>query len=121
MDINFPGPSADSDSFLSIHKGRFNPILIQSVARQRKLAQRSTVPLGRAYADRPPGAIHAGEGNQDSKRFFGRPRDGSNWTFDGVDATGIKTPAGRQPESRDFTPLTAHGELGGAAQNAQNN
>ena len=39
-----------------------------------------------------PGAVNAGEGNQNSIRFFGRPRDDNNWTFDGVDATGIKDP-----------------------------
>lgn len=37
-----------------------------------------------------PGAVNVGEGNQNSIRFFGRPRDDNNWTFDGVDATGIK-------------------------------
>lgn len=39
-----------------------------------------------------PGAINSGEGNQNSIRFFGRYRDENNWTFDGVDATGIKDP-----------------------------
>lgn len=33
-----------------------------------------------------PGAVNVGEGNQNSIRFFGRPRDDNNWTFDGVDA-----------------------------------
>ncbi len=39
-----------------------------------------------------PGAVNVGEGNQNSIRFFGRPRDDNNWTFDGVDSTGIKDP-----------------------------
>jgi hypothetical protein len=39
-----------------------------------------------------PGAVNVGEGNQNSIRFFGRARDDNNWTFDGVDATGIKDP-----------------------------
>ena len=39
-----------------------------------------------------PGATNTGEGNQNSIRFFGRPRDENNWTFDGVDATGVKDP-----------------------------
>ena len=39
-----------------------------------------------------PGAVNAGEGGQNGIRFFGRARDDNNWTFDGVDATGIKDP-----------------------------
>lgn len=39
-----------------------------------------------------PGAVNTGEGNQNSIRFFGRSRDENNWTFDGVDATGVKDP-----------------------------
>ncbi len=39
-----------------------------------------------------PGAVNTGEGNQGNIRFFGRARDDNNWTFDGVDATGIKDP-----------------------------
>jgi hypothetical protein len=39
-----------------------------------------------------PGAVNTGEGNQNSTRFFGRSRDENNWTFDGVDATGVKDP-----------------------------
>jgi hypothetical protein len=39
-----------------------------------------------------PGAINTGEGNQQSIRFVGRSRDDNNWTFDGVDATGVKDP-----------------------------
>lgn len=39
-----------------------------------------------------PGAINAGDGTQNSIRFFGRYRDENYWTFDGVDATGVKDP-----------------------------
>lgn len=39
-----------------------------------------------------PGAINTGEGNQLSIRFVGRARDDNNWTFDGIDATGVKDP-----------------------------
>ncbi len=39
-----------------------------------------------------PGAINTGEGNHLSIRFVGRSRDDNNWTFDGVDATGVKDP-----------------------------
>lgn len=39
-----------------------------------------------------PGAVNTGEGGQNGIRFFGRARDDNNWTFDGVDATGIKDP-----------------------------
>jgi len=39
-----------------------------------------------------PGAINVGEGNQQSIRFVGRARDDNNWTFDGLDATGVKDP-----------------------------
>src|SRR5439155_25476199 len=39
-----------------------------------------------------PGAINTGAGNQLSIRFFGRSVDDNNWTFDGVDATGVKDP-----------------------------
>jgi hypothetical protein len=39
-----------------------------------------------------PGATNSGEGNQGNIRFFGRARDDNNWTFDGVDATGVKDP-----------------------------
>ncbi len=39
-----------------------------------------------------PGAINTGEGNHLSIRFVGRSRDDNNWTFDGVDSTGVKDP-----------------------------
>src|SRR5262245_42352771 len=39
-----------------------------------------------------PGAINTGEGTHLSTRFFGRARDDNNWTFDGIDATGVKDP-----------------------------
>lgn len=39
-----------------------------------------------------PGAVNTGDGSQGSIRFFGRARDDNNWTFDGVDATGVKDP-----------------------------
>lgn len=39
-----------------------------------------------------PGAINSGDGTQNSIRFFGRYRDENMWTYDGVDATGIKDP-----------------------------
>jgi hypothetical protein len=39
-----------------------------------------------------PGAINTGEGTHLSTRFVGRARDDNNWTFDGVDATGVKDP-----------------------------
>ena len=39
-----------------------------------------------------PGAINTGDGNQQTIRFVGRARDDNNWTFDGLDATGVKDP-----------------------------
>ncbi len=75
-----------------------------------------------------PGAVNVGEGNQNSIRFFGRPRDDNNWTFDGVDATGIKDPRQegnlRLVISTDSIaefrvnslPFTAEGGTGGGAQ-----
>ncbi|MBS1827193.1 MAG: TonB-dependent receptor [Acidobacteria bacterium] len=75
-----------------------------------------------------PGAVSIGEGNQNSIRFFGRPRDDNNWTFDGVDATGIKDPRQegnlRLVISTDSIaefrvnslPFTAEGGVGGGAQ-----
>ncbi len=39
-----------------------------------------------------PGAINTGSGNHLTIRFVGRARDDNNWTFDGVDATGVKDP-----------------------------
>ncbi|MBL8179217.1 MAG: TonB-dependent receptor, partial [Bryobacterales bacterium] len=75
-----------------------------------------------------PGAVSVGEGNQNSIRFFGRPRDDNNWTFDGVDATGIKDPRQegnlRLVISTDSIaefrvnslPFTAEGGVGGGAQ-----
>ena len=39
-----------------------------------------------------PGAINTGDGTHQSIRFFGRARDDNNFTFDGVDATGVKDP-----------------------------
>ncbi len=75
-----------------------------------------------------PGAVSIGEGNQNSIRFFGRPRDDNNWTFDGVDATGIKDPRQegnlRLVISTDAIaefrvnslPFTAEGGVGGGAQ-----
>ena len=75
-----------------------------------------------------PGAVNIGEGNQNSIRFFGRPRDDNNWTFDGVDATGIKDPRQegnlRLVISTDSIaefrvnslPFTAESGVGGGAQ-----
>jgi len=75
-----------------------------------------------------PGAVSVGEGNQNSIRFFGRPRDDNNWTFDGVDSTGIKDPRQegnlRLVISTDSIaefrvnslPFTAEGGIGGGAQ-----
>ncbi len=75
-----------------------------------------------------PGAVNVGEGNQNSIRFFGRPRDDNNWTLDGVDATGIKDPRQegnlRLVTSTDSIaefrvnslPFTAEGGVGGGAQ-----
>jgi outer membrane receptor protein involved in Fe transport len=39
-----------------------------------------------------PGAINTGEGNHLSIRFVGRARDDNNWSFDGIDSTGVKDP-----------------------------
>ena len=39
-----------------------------------------------------PGAINTGDGSHSSTRFVGRARDDNNWTFDGIDATGVKDP-----------------------------
>ncbi len=39
-----------------------------------------------------PGATNTGEGSQNTIRFNGRSRDENNFTFDGVDATGVKDP-----------------------------
>jgi hypothetical protein len=39
-----------------------------------------------------PGAINTGDGTHLSIRFVGRARDDNNWTFDGIDATGVKDP-----------------------------
>ena len=75
-----------------------------------------------------PGAVNIGQGNQNSIRFFGRPRDDNNWTFDGVDATGIKDP--RQEGNMRLVistdsiaefrvnslPFTAESGIGGGAQ-----
>ena len=75
-----------------------------------------------------PGAVNVGEGNQNSIRFFGRPRDDNNWTFDGVDATGIKDlrqegnlrlviSTDSIAEFRvNSLPFTAEGGVGGGAQ-----
>ena len=37
-----------------------------------------------------PGAINAGSGTQKDIRFVGRGRDDNNFTFDGIDATGVQ-------------------------------
>jgi hypothetical protein len=37
-----------------------------------------------------PGAVNVGNGSQGSIRFFGRSRDDMNYTFDGIDATGVQ-------------------------------
>ena len=42
-----------------------------------------------------PQAINTGDGSQQTIRFVGRARDDNNWTFDGVDSTGVKDPAYR--------------------------
>ncbi|MFN0104540.1 MAG: carboxypeptidase regulatory-like domain-containing protein [Bryobacteraceae bacterium] len=58
--------------------------------------QLKNMPLnGRTWASLmafAPGAVNTDDGTQNSIRFFGRARDENNWTFDGVDATGIKDP-----------------------------
>ncbi|MBM3734591.1 MAG: TonB-dependent receptor [Acidobacteria bacterium] len=58
--------------------------------------QLASVPLnGRNWASfmlLAPGAVNTGEGNQNTIRYFGRSRDDNNFTFDGVDATGVKDP-----------------------------
>ena len=59
-------------------------------------AQIEAIPLnGRNWASMmafAPGATNTSEGGQNNIRFFGRARDDNNWTFDGVDATGVKDP-----------------------------
>jgi len=54
------------------------------------------IPLnGRGWAGlslMAPGAINTGTGSQSSIRFLGRAVDDNNWTFDGLDATGVKDP-----------------------------
>ncbi len=64
-----------------------------SVVHSRQLQQ---IPLnGRHWASLmalAPGAINTGEGNQSTIRFVGRAYDDNNWTFDGVDSTGVKDP-----------------------------
>src|SRR5437879_2762248 len=37
-----------------------------------------------------PGAINSGKGGQQDIRFVGRGRDDNNFTFDGIDATGVQ-------------------------------
>ncbi|MGH9752221.1 MAG: TonB-dependent receptor [Blastocatellia bacterium] len=39
-----------------------------------------------------PGAINTGAGDHLSIRFVGRARDDNNWSFDGIDSTGVKDP-----------------------------
>lgn len=59
-------------------------------------SQLKNMPLnGRTWASLmafAPGAVNTDDGTQNSIRFFGRARDENNWTFDGVDATGVKDP-----------------------------
>jgi carboxypeptidase family protein/TonB-dependent receptor-like protein len=59
-------------------------------------SQLSQLPLaGRHWAGLmllAPGAINTGDGTHLSTRFVGRARDDNNWTFDGIDATGVKDP-----------------------------
>ena len=59
-------------------------------------AQLKQLPLaGRHWATLmmlAPGAINTGDGTHLSIRFVGRARDDNNWTFDGIDATGVKDP-----------------------------
>ncbi|HEY3128391.1 MAG TPA: TonB-dependent receptor [Acidobacteriota bacterium] len=44
-----------------------------------------------------PGAINVGGGSQTSIRFVGRSRDDNNFTFDGIDASGVQ----EQPQKAD--------------------
>ena len=44
-----------------------------------------------------PGAINVGGGDQRSIRFVGRARDDNNYTFDGIDASGVQ----EQPQKAD--------------------
>ena len=43
-----------------------------------------------------PGAINAGKGGQQDIRFVGRGRDDNNFTFDGIDATGVQEQSQRR-------------------------
>ena len=65
-------------------------------ARSSSRAQLKELPLaGRHWAGLmllAPGAINTGDGTHLSTRFVGRARDDNNWTFDGIDATGVKDP-----------------------------
>jgi outer membrane receptor protein involved in Fe transport len=59
-------------------------------------AQLQAIPLnGRHWSSLmmlAPGAINTGPGTHTSIRFAGRAVDDNNWSFDGVDATGVKDP-----------------------------
>lgn len=71
---------------------RASPV-IGTVIQSKQISQ---LPLnGRHWASLmmlAPGAINTGSGDQRTIRFVGRARDDNNWTFDGVDATGVKDP-----------------------------
>jgi hypothetical protein len=67
-----------------------------SIATVIQAGQLKNLPLaGRHWAGLmllAPGAINTGDGTHLSVRFAGRARDDNNWTFDGIDATGVKDP-----------------------------
>jgi hypothetical protein len=67
-----------------------------SIATVIQASQLKELPLaGRHWAGLmllAPGAINTGGGTHLSTRFVGRARDDNNWTFDGIDATGVKDP-----------------------------
>src|SRR5207245_6304447 len=64
---------------------------VGAVLEQRQL---SDIPVnGRNWATLEilaPGAVNSGAGGQRDIRFFGRGRDDNNFTFDGIDATGVQ-------------------------------
>jgi hypothetical protein len=86
---------AGAETIVEVHE--VAPIADRSSAAQGMVvssAELNKVPVnGRdwsAYMLLAPGAVDSGGGSQRSIRFMGRSKDDNNYSFDGIDATGVK-------------------------------
>src|SRR5262245_40272112 len=93
VELDVVGGSAEVEVTADLAPLQQNNAEVGIIIEQRQI---NAVPLnGRnwsAFLALAPGSTNTGEGTQNTIRFNGRARDENNFTFDGVDATGVKDP-----------------------------